>query len=562
MPTTNYPVFVNNSSHAFVRTPCPVKVVSSNANISPGVAGYFACIFQSGSQVGDTITIAYNGITLVFTCVAGAPTEPATYRAGASAAVAAYNFVNAVAALNDIDRDFIVTTVGGNIAWFQARLPGTQYNPDLTEATPDGRATFGFEPGTDPVRAANISVGLALYVEDVFNSGIFARVAQEYAVPDSAGACEFGLHTLLAPFLKLEPIPYKVSWPVPNVRLTSSRKRFKYRTWERYGDTPADGPMSNGPLNGYLASMGGIERVERNRFGQWYQAVLGGPHYFLTYRGRTALRTASVNEQHWLTWYNHYSRLAVGSGAEAINLEVRVHFTNGTTSAWTVRTVDTATPTGQFVAWATGWKQLNLQPLTNSTLTPTGWSVRVVGATSALVLSEEFYFTLVLPDYNELHILWVNSLGAWETLRTTGAWQRSTSGNYVERTRHLNADQLLAAQDPAVDSIPTYGQDKLQVSTGPVSGAQQRTHLDILHSEQYWLFDHDLQKLTPLRLLEASDLPVQQRGTAQEHLHNLALTFVEDDPTPARSVFTGPIPSSGGGGGVVIGQLQSDNIVL
>lgn len=561
MPTTNYPVFTTYSTHAFVRTPCPVRVVSSNANVSPGTAGYFGFIFNSGSVAGDTITLAYNGITLVFTCVSGAATEPGTYQAGASPAVAAYNFVNAVAAMNDIDRDFSVFTVGGNIAWFQARYPGTQYDPDVAQVLPSDRAGYNASPGTDPVRAANISVGLALYVEDVFNSGIFARVAEEYTVPDSAGACEFSLHTLLAPFLKLDPLPYKVSWPVPNVRLSNSRKRFKYRTWERYGDPPADGPMSNGPLNGYLASMGGIERVERNRFGQWYQAVLGGPHYFLTYRGRTALRTASVNEQHWLTWYNHYSRLAVGAGAEAINLEVRVHFTDGTTSAWTVRTVDTATPTGQFVAWATGWKQLNLQPLTNATVTAIGWTVRIVGGTSALVLSEEFYFTLALPDYNELHILWVNSLGAWETLRTTGAWQRSTTGSYVERTRYLNADQLLAAQDPAVDSIPLYGQDKLQVSTGPVSEAQHRAHMDILHSEQYWLFDHDLQQLTPLRLLEASDLPVQQRGTAQEHVHTLSLTFVEDDPTPARSVFTGPIPGGGDSGEVIIENL-SDNIIL
>jgi hypothetical protein len=78
-------------------------------------------------------------------------------------------------------------------------------------------------------------------------------------------------------------------------------------------------------------------------------------------------------------------------------------------------------------------------------------------------------------------------------------------------------------------TVPGVSQRTLQVFTGFHALQEQEALLDILNSPEIRLVDHAGQRHLPLRLLSSAAVR-GQRGTPEEHMHGLELTFLADDP--------------------------------
>lgn len=420
--------------------------------------------------------------------------------------------------------DFVALSIGAS--WMYQSKSGTA---DVT-VTPQ-------LPSADEVYAANYGICVRPWIKDRNNNWVTA--GEFCGTPDKDHLFGLDISQSLRPYLFPD-------WPGfvgtgAAYRCVLSVRPFYLQYYVRKGN-PAEqqgiyhwGDREN-PKQAWLAGGTDRDRVAFNSFVNRATGVTGTPpHHFLTWRNRRAERYVTRSERHYLGWY-HWPMQATPS---TLAVQAKLWLTNGDTVDWTDRyTFSTLTSEANNAIsrtdighLAVGYGQLNLAAIVPSGTTVERYAVRV-NETETGPKSEEITFWVAQQGWNDRYLWYVNSLGCVESLRTQGAWVLSTQHEYLELQRSATASDVGVVAESLGASEPLGGQQKLTVFTGYHPQAEHSAILDILNAPRdgIKLCDYSGNRLLPLRLVESEEVKIQERGSAEEHLYGLKLTFLLDDP--------------------------------
>lgn len=521
------------TSPAPVRSPARFVLKDLEYLQQAGVNSSWSITFTSVSTVGDTLAIAYADVSILFTCDATLLTNGASFTAGASAAFAALNFYNGALLNYFFTRDFVITRTGDTVT-FTAKNTGAQYDPALVSAGGALTVTHLLSTGgASRVYRAQHHVGLAVWVEEENGTDVYTRLPDQAGYPRNDSIVEFDISTWLRPFLDPDPVPYALNTAMP---AAASVKRYYLQYWSRYatalGEQPIKAIHATGAARAWLA---GYPREEYTRFNAWTASAFANPGKFLTWRGRSARREVTKQEVHVLNWRNGYTS-GVNPTPDPFELQVMVTFNSGLATGWLTRitTPYADIEDNPITIWPTGWTALDLDAvLTDAALDPAeaaAYSVRIRYTGNGTVVSEEYTFNLVAPDYQEVHVQFFSSLGAWESVRFTGAWQRTLDEEYQPLSYALGYMDDGATTPGREQAENTGGMEKLLVNSGIHAIAEHRALLDILKSPAIRQVDIAHSRFLPLHIAEATDVPVEGLGSEEEHANQLSITFLRGDP--------------------------------
>lgn len=518
------------------RNPLWVQFTVPNYATGGASAQTISISFAEASVAGDTIAIPIDGVTYTFTCVSGTPDDSGLqYQEGGTALLAAVRFEAALNANYHVTAALVISR-STTVIDMTHRLVGAG-RLGVAVDTPGTRFLFADTPGVDMVYAENYRLGVRLHV-------LYGNT--EIVLPEMAGATnlingngpEFNLKGLLTPFMGHE-------WPLVGwadaLDVPYAFVRWWVEAWESYGDPPTPKIVSRfgSATSPYRAWNAGMSIPEIGQDQLFLTAVtgpaMGWKHPFLTWRGRQYRREVTTAEQHVLGFYNWST-----DSWDNLQVEARLHYTdadgtNAAASAWTMRYVNGGAPAhGQYnvAQWAMGYTQLNMAGLLPATKLPTGYDVRIRGNTTGNILSEEYAFYVVKPDYQETILEYVSSFGMIETLRCIGGWALGTNADLMELQKARTMADSLAYYAPhfsAAFSAPLGEQRSLQCNTGTLSREELAILLDVITAREVRWFDVENQRKVAVRLLPGEQ-KIVSRGDADENLYALNLDMLVHDP--------------------------------
>lgn len=516
----------------YTRQPNWLQMGTNEVEVSGGPPGQFTITFTTGT--GPTTLVA---IELVDRTITMYGTSAITANNGleflrdASTSQSAINFAEGCRANPYLGRHYLITRSGSSVT-FYARERGVVYNGVGVVFT-NTTGNFTTSPAADDVLRANYSVQVRPWLDVSALSGVYEPQG-EYELEPKNGEASLDIGSILRPLLSPDMPAYGITTPYVH---TTSYRQYYLQCWERFGTPPADRALQyHGTADvPNIAWLAGPQRQHAAAFDQFvYEATdpitfAATPKWF-TWRNRGYERRVSATEQHTLTWYAWWSP----APGEDARMQARITYTdpngsNPVTTSWSNRYVLDPVPTGRLVTFPVGYAALNL-----GAMLPVGkvlhrYDVRLFAPGPSLALTEEMSFHLAQPDYNELHLLYWSSLGAPESLRTTGAWSEPVEAANLETYRPQRAGSLYLVNEPQLRTVPGTAQRRLQVFTGYVPLGEHKALLDILNSPEIRLVEHDRQRHVPVRLLQGKAVR-GQRGTPAENLHGLDLELLVDDP--------------------------------
>lgn len=527
-----------------VRTPLLLRVEPGNYQTGTGALSQWFVAFGGASAADDVVTITYGTTAVELVCVASMSgvDDGHSFADGGTDTLAAQHFYEGCLQNYDLTKDFTLE-LAGTVITFTARTYGSAYDLASFTSTNVVIEADTIQAAIDPAYSEKYSVGMAVYLETELDSGVFDRIdAEAMASPDDAGMVQFELDTLLKPYVRTP------DWPdygtVASYPVRTSQRRYYVRLWERFvnglGVLRENASLTNAgdwgdetsPKMAWFAGVQRREAVPFDDFTTGLTTLLPNAKSWLTWRNRGYRRKVTTAEQHYLAWHCAYVR----DSGEDLDLQARLTYTdadgtNSTTTSWSVRYSDDSLLRKHTGIFSTGYDQLALDDLLPTDKLPTKYEVRLVGSTSATVLSETMAFYLEDPHAQEQHLLFWSSLGAPETLRTTGGWSHTVQHEHQEQVHAGEVRQSL--QDTAfslVQSEPLGGQRTLVLDTGLRGRAEHMAILDVLGSPQLLWFDHENERYLPLRIVKSKEQRVRGMGDEGEHLYRLTLELAEDQP--------------------------------
>lgn len=521
-----------------VRNPAWLELPTPGRQQAAPVASVTALVFLANPTAGQRITFTLpDGSTTSLEAVSGTPDGSATqYQISGTSGGTIANLV-ATANLNPQLLQWYTITNNSGQAVFTARS-AADHAPDVEWDSPVWGFAIPSTPGSNGTYAPGYHMGLTLWVEEVWGSGTYTRLPDVVAEPGADGRVRYDVSTLLKPYVGYDWPAYGASVPL---RCTRLQRRLYAEHWEAWGDPLRPRAVTRtGTLKAWYA---GTRQQEEHPDWSQLAATLVGTNVnadyltpWLTYRGRGLGTRHEVDpgQQHYLGWYHRVA-------TQELELRATVWYTDGT-SASTTALSDEDVPQGEIALWPCGFDVLELGDLQPSK-TPYKYAVqlRTAGDTPTAV-SELHTFWLAAPDANTLHIEWVNSLGAVESLRTTGQWTLPVEAAHeaITTARTVQNGAYPATHQSAQRSLLVGVQAVLQVETGLVDARERDALLDLLYSPEWRLVDHASGRKLPLQLAGSQQLGGQQ-GTPTEHLHRLRLEFVAGDAEMAWSAM-GTLP--------------------
>lgn len=516
--------------------------------------------FNEGTTAGDTITIAYRGITQVFTCVSGTPNDSGLqFQQGGTPTTAATNFRNALGRNYYLARDFRIQE--GNDPWIVLltpydripadayQFPHPQYVYTQLASSPGTRITGSLLVGAINAPENSSCTVLLRGTPDTTMVGTYGgTLLTEIGAPYTGrNDVPFRVDDLLLPFLRPDIPLYDQGAPTPADLTGEPCTKSQMNWWAelvRWSGDPATPTRTEqlgteaSPMRALLA---GYPDHDYYGLDAWMEAALTKPGRFLTPRGRTHPVHVSTTQRNWLTFCSD-EVLGVG---ETVHLQARLHTTAGTTTSWST-IYECGYTRKQRRTVPCGWTQLGLSSLVPTGETPDWYEVRIVlipGA-AGIALTEAYRFTLADLDYQELHLLYVNGMGSPSVLRTTGAWTQPLDvlATPTERPSdpldqmYAGAGFLPSLNAPRLQQAPAGMQRRLVVHSGFHGREAQRAMADCLLSPEWYLADEARLQWLPLRLVKANDPERDRRGGDDEHLFALRLEFelLHAEPMPTQ----------------------------
>lgn len=446
-----------------------------------------------------------------------------------------------------LSRDFVITQATNEVI-FTARQPGARFNISSVAIDPSFDAAGHAEDtaGVDEVLEGNYSMRCAIYLEKNYETGLFERLPEISGKPDANLTVQFNLGPMLTPYLRTDRLPWSGYFQA--IRCDQSQRRYHVEVWEQFGDPPDPHDIARvgAPYSTPATyKMAWLAAWRRQDYAAWETFVTGvantnfsaNTKRWLTWRGRTARHEVTMAEKHFLGFYHYFTRpnpdIAAFYGY--IYLQARVHTLEGNATAWTPVLFDPPTNWKRLYSamWPTGYDDLYLGDVLDIDLpgeTPIRYDVRLLDPESNLVLSEVHTFHLVPPDHNEVHLLYLSSLGMWESLRCTGAHAATIDAAHQQTAGGVLYDSLIDPAGSMARAHPLGAQRALQLHTGWLAKGEFDVIREVLAAPEILLLDHESQRFLPVRLNGSREQRIGGKGGAQEHLHGLQLDLLCDDP--------------------------------
>jgi len=328
------------------------------------------------------------------------------YRAAMLAALQANYYIN---------RAFVLSLTGSVIT-FQAREVGAKNNVSKYTDV----AVFTFSPsvlGSNAVYNQFYRAYVHLWVETVYNSGSFVKLNSIDGIPGTDSKIYFDLGERIKSFVEND---YR--GPLTTYEIcTQNERRYYYEYYEVVLESGQ--PYKVTKSKTFRVLKGALRHVGFYRSASFTNATTGylaTSKMFLTWKKK---RWVVKQQNEWLYWYNNFTRqildpLPKPPVTEGILLKTCIYYTDGTNAVFTVLT-DTMSAVGDVVCYPAGYTNCGIEAFTPAK-TVRKYELWLQGATTGTIITETITFMMVLSETLEKFFYYENSLGGYETLRTTG----------------------------------------------------------------------------------------------------------------------------------------------
>jgi hypothetical protein len=277
-------------------------------------------------------------------------------------------------------------------------------------------------PGSDGVYAENYTANHQVWVEKVWNSGVYDPLPAHFGYPDDEELTRWDIRGQLKPYVGYD-------WPAyaqaSAVIQRAWQRRFYVERYESYGDPPVPKLVQRGNI--CRAIYAGSRNLEHNVFSELITLMRADNvlNPFMTYRGRGGKHEVTETQQHYQGWL----RRPVKVNTQQLYVRFTVYYTDNTTATAQMH-ADTNSSGWQqddVILYPTGYR-INGLDLLQPTKVPWKYTVQVFDHTNAAV-SEVHTWHLADADSNEQYIEYVSSWGVVESLRTVGGWSVGIEGD-------------------------------------------------------------------------------------------------------------------------------------
>lgn len=422
----------------------------------------------------EGLTIIYDDVQFSMTAV-NSPAAPTGYNlpTGDGGTSHKGNMLLYFQANYYLNRDFVITLVGNDFI-FTAREVGSAYTISGTDTFANG-AWSVTTAGVDKSYNENFFFLVDVYVEEVHLSGTYTRLFSRYLKPDESSVAEIDISAQLDGFLQKQfdaPTYNQTAYS----GATNINKRYYITYCEQYGSTPV--PFAQTTSSAVRVIKGGLRKelwpaVASNFRTLWLGVPLStGYSKFLTTR-QTKRRTATKAMPQYLYF-------CPGAAIANARLRARVDYSNNTNTTTTIGTTMTL-GAGLTYCFPAGYDLLNLASI-EAGRTPVRFYV-YIDNTAGLNKSEVVCCELEEPSFYDRFFLYENSLGGWDTLRTSGQAEYGVEVEKEEFQKLLDFDY--AATDGEFSSSETLFREGTEVYTGHKNKLEIEDVIDFLNARKY-----------------------------------------------------------------------------
>lgn len=353
-----------------------------------------------------------------------------------------------------------------------AREKGSAYTPTLTISA-TGIAQSNAVPGVDRLLRSDLKVLLDVYLEEVYSSDSFRKVAPLEGRPDESSKVRFDISRVLQGFLEPD-IPAFGATTI--AQASKFLKRYILRYTEHYDSAPH--AYKRYPINQTDSLQALQGRLRFADFpGNTFNADLSGnPNKFLTNMPRKVRVTTT--QQNFLFYFVPV--------ANALQLKAKIYYTDSTSRTETILTAAIGTYDEKVAILPTGYTQLGIGGFDASKIVKKYevW----VAFDSSPQLSEVVTYELDHRYYaNNRYLLFQNRKGGFDSVWLSGL------GEMASELEAEDVDKVLPFDYPKTEHGHLFynrmERDGWKVNTGHKTRAEVRWLKELMNSSYIYLVE-------------------------------------------------------------------------
>lgn len=426
------------------------QLTTNNYVVTAGVkAALEINLAATGATAGQTITLPFNGKTIVLTFAAALDGSGKKLRVAGALTLSQFvaQLAQDIAKNYYIADTFDITTASGKVI-LTAKETGEDQS-FIAPATTATDVTIGTNTaGVDEVVQENFKVVADVYMEKTYKSGVYEKIHGQEETPDINSQVLFDFHDALH-----SQIGQNNDLPSYNqttiTRCDNILRRYKYRYAEKYGTDPEYKEVAESDVLYVLK--GGLSFKEAAIDVSFIDGWLMSQQKFNTFQPRT--KTIIKSQQEYLYFM-------VPSAMTTIKIKAELYYTDGTTEIKTPKTKTSVTGYEMYIL-PVGYDQI-IVPSTGKTVYK--YKIWVVDQ-SDVVKSETFTYTLTDKPTVDTHIfLFENGQSGFDTLRCTGTNTAAISvkSDVAERITSFSYDPV----NGAYEKYASKGTNPFKQTTG------------------------------------------------------------------------------------------------
>jgi hypothetical protein len=402
--------------------PVIVKVLTDNLYSNPGVKAYIWLRFTAATINNDTFTLSWGDKEVVFTFKTFPNDSGNELQTYANLTSLRQNIVTQLQKNYILTNDFTIVIFSSGLGYFNlfigANTEGDDYTLTLSDVSVTGMTTIINIPGEDKVVNPFYDILMQVFVAGV-------KVGEESAAPDSNLIAKFDI----AEYIEAE-LSTGFSFPEAIASLFIERsnnvKSFYFKYAERYGDEPVVQALFKS--NTYYALLGGISDyliAKYNDLSSDWWSKFGYQQKFLT---NQPIEKKIYKRQIEKLYYFNYL-----PATTEINLNIKLYFQDGTDTTYQKYTENVSSY--KVYELVMTYNMLDIDGQIPSGQNLSKYDIWLTDQTGLIISETRTYIVENLPELFSNYFLFRNSLGGYDTLRTTGKKEKSidTDSIYVEQ---------------------------------------------------------------------------------------------------------------------------------
>lgn len=465
--------------------PVLFELLSDNFIQTAGQVAILQVSFSATANEDEYFILSWGVIEITFTCKANPDTSGTQFQDGSVIA----NLVDWVALLATylnlnyyLQKDFIITS-GGSILIITSKLKLENKTLTYTNGGTTGTQILN-QPGIDTELRPFFKIGLQTLIKE--DSG-YIPISEDLQSVDSTGTAIFNIQIPLNAQLTPE-----FNFPEASDEIIIYRplvcREYIIKYYERFGSPPENQQITIYETI-YFALLGGISYLQRaiyNRQDSNYWAKVTYNEYFLTWQPVRKIINKLQTEKLYFLIYDNWAE---------IRLKIHVHYNDETPDFLTTK--DTVSNPEQY--------QVYEMCLSNNILQLPGWDEDIIEMIEIHIsdqaderISEFRYYTY---DYgyheNSREFFFLNSLGGWDTVRTTGQAINELEYERTNINKVLNYD--FTEKDRQISQLKPSETKIFKVNTGWKSEDDVDWLRDLLLSTETYQIIYG--KLVPINII-------------------------------------------------------------